>query len=38
MNKDEKNLNVLFTEDTDWMTKALEEHESRISAVKESEA
>ena len=22
----------------DWMTKALEEHESRISAVKESEA
>ena len=25
MNKDEKNLNVLFTEDTDWMTKALDE-------------
>ena len=25
MNKDEKDLNVLFTEDTDWMTEALDE-------------
>ena len=25
MNKDEKDLNVLFAEDTDWMTEALDE-------------
>ena len=25
MNKDEKDLNVLFAEDSDWMTEALDE-------------
>ena len=37
MSKDEKDLNVLFTEDSDWMTEALDELPTMNDDMKDSD-